>query len=217
MYVNICTHDASRCTCAEVTARRCESTHQQTCKSLLQQSHKRLHPGRNTPPSVLALVPCQSNPLVLHDLIPALRPLGRAAAGCPHPGLLADCAMSGLDRCMVGVACRYGWPSRWEPWCTRCSGSSITSSCTNSTKAASWVDCSRFCQTSAMPCSCNSRNCLSSFVIAKPMEADRQSIPAVLSEQAQSLLYSAAFSGSQVQNACHPMQLLSTHSRLHAS
>ncbi len=75
MYVNICTHDACRCTCAEVTARRCESTHQQTCKSLLQQSHKRLHPGCNTQPSVLALGPCQPNPLVPRNLVLALRPL----------------------------------------------------------------------------------------------------------------------------------------------
>ncbi len=48
------------------------------------------------------------------------------------------------------------------------------------------------------------------------MEADRQSIPAVLSEQAQSLLYSAAFSGSHVQYTYYPMQLLSTHSRSYA-
>lgn len=48
------------------------------------------------------------------------------------------------------------------------------------------------------------------------MEADRQSIPAVLSEQAQSLLYWAAFNGSQVQYAYYPMRLLSTHSRSHA-
>ncbi len=86
-----CVREACRCTYAEATARRYESTQQQTCRSALQQSHKRLHSGCNTPPSVLALVPFQPNPLMAHNLVLALKPLGRAAAGCPCPGLIADC------------------------------------------------------------------------------------------------------------------------------